>query len=84
MSLAEEHLSLIERIGSEDERMEEPFCSACLGLAAEMRALTHAQLARLLAWLDDHDCYYHPEICELKDKVLKEAAARLRSLESSR
>lgn len=79
-----EALALIERIGSGEERFAPPFCEACNVLQVHITELDHAQLARLLLFIEDNDCYYHFDICTMKDATLKEAAARLRSLEKSR
>lgn len=70
--------------GNGDERWDGLFCSACSAVGEAVRTVSHAELARAIAWLVDNDCYYHPEISTLKSAVLREAAARLTSLESSR
>lgn len=79
-----EALALIERIGSGEDRFAPPFCEACNVLEQHMRRVDHAELARLLLFIEDNDCYYHHDICTMKDAALKEAAARLRSIEQSR
>lgn len=67
--------------GNGEERWDGLFCRACDAVSEAVRTVTHAELARALAWLVDNDCYYHVEICTLKSAVLREAAARLTSLE---
>lgn len=80
----EEALTFIEAVGDGDDRWEQPFETACALLEKAVAVVNHADLARLLVFIDEHDCYYSPAICHLKGAALGEAAARLKSLESSR
>ena len=79
-----EALSLLERVRDGDERWHDPFERACALLEEHTKLLSHSELGRLLVFFDDFDCYYHGPLCTLKGAALREAAARLNSLETSR
>lgn len=39
--------------------------------------MTNAELAQALTWAQEHSCYYHPELSDLLEATVAEAARRL-------